>query len=131
MSRVGSAHYRHVRMPFSPSVRRRAAATLLPALAAGAVLLTHTGAAAAPPAGRGTVTVDLGHVLNRFRPDRALGAALDGHERVETRQIYTSANERAMESAGLGPIAYRLRTELGVADVALEPCRLLERPRPA
>ena len=114
MSRVGSAHYRHVRMPFSPSVRRRAAATLLPALAAGAVLLTHTGAAAAPPAGRGTVTVDLGHVLNRFRPDRALGAGVDGHEQGETRQIYTGRNLRAMRSAGFGALSYRLRTELAV-----------------
>ena len=114
MPRVGSVHHCHIRMPFSPALRRRVAATLLLALAGGAVLLTHTGTAAAPPAGRGTVTVDLGHVLNRFRPDRALGAGVDGHEHGETRQIYTGRNLRAMRSAGFGPLTYRLRTELAV-----------------
>lgn len=61
------------------------------------------------------VTIDVARSLGSFVPDHALGAALDGHERGETAQIYTPANERVMTAAGLGPIAYRLRTELGIA----------------
>lgn len=65
-------------------------------------------------AGAALVTIDFGQPLNRFRPDAALGAGLDGHQQGETRQIYTRANERAMGSAGFKALSYRLRTELAV-----------------
>jgi len=60
------------------------------------------------------VTLSLDRPLNSFTSAAALGAGLDGHQRGETRKIYTSQNIRAMGSAGFTPLAYRLRTELGV-----------------
>lgn len=71
-------------------------------------------AASRAPALPAQVTIMLDRPLSSFRPDRALGAGLDGHERGETAQTYTPANRHAMASVGLASITYRLRTELGV-----------------
>jgi hypothetical protein len=60
------------------------------------------------------VTVIGDQPLANVQPRRDWGAALDGHELAEATNIYTPRNISAMKSAGLGPITYRLRTELGI-----------------
>src|SRR5258706_12095214 len=61
-----------------------------------------------------TVTVSFtpGHPANRIIPSRALGAGADGHSIGETDRQLSPANVKAMLSAGLKPLTYRLRTEL-------------------
>src|SRR5438876_4978203 len=59
-----------------------------------------------------TVTFTPGHPANRFIPARALGAGADGHSIGETVRQLSPANIKAMLSAGLKPLTYRLRTEL-------------------
>ncbi len=61
-----------------------------------------------------TVTVSFtpGHPANRIIPSRALGAGADGHPIGETVRQLSPANIKAMLSAGLKPLTYRLRTEL-------------------
>ena len=51
---------------------------------------------------------------NTFIPTRTFGAALDGLWRGDMADVYTSWNIAAMRSAGLVPITYRIRTELGI-----------------
>src|ERR1044072_728782 len=66
-------------------------------------------------ASRGTVTVapTPGRAANIFKPAEALGGGVDGHERGDTRRMLSPRSVREMLSAGLGPLTYRLRTELG------------------
>jgi hypothetical protein len=57
--------------------------------------------------------VSADHPVNRLIPTEALGAGVDGHEKGECAQMFTNKNITEMLSAGLGPLTYRLRTELG------------------
>ncbi|MGZ3266908.1 MAG: discoidin domain-containing protein [Croceibacterium sp.] len=49
-----------------------------------------------------------------FRPNEALGAAIDGTDRGGVDRILTRHNVAAMKRAGLRSLTYRLRTELGI-----------------
>jgi F5/8 type C domain len=51
--------------------------------------------------------------VNKFVPKRTLGGGIDGHERGECSRMLSKQNVAEMLSAGLGPLTYRLRTELG------------------
>ncbi|MGZ3306718.1 MAG: discoidin domain-containing protein, partial [Asticcacaulis sp.] len=62
----------------------------------------------------GEIVVDAAHVLQTFRPDETLGGALDGAGKDEINGQFTPHNVGAMLSAGLMPVTYRLRTELGI-----------------
>lgn len=62
----------------------------------------------------GIVTIDLDHPKAILDSSQALGAGIDGHKEGEGETIFSLANIRRMRSAGLNPLAYRLRTELGV-----------------
>jgi hypothetical protein len=56
----------------------------------------------------------LSGAAHSFVPDSALGAGYDGHEKGQNDIILQPENIRAMQSAGLKPLTYRLRTELGI-----------------
>jgi len=56
------------------------------------------------------VTAD--RAVNQCVPKEALGGTIDGHERGECARMFTQGNIAEMLSAGLGPLTYRLRTEL-------------------
>lgn len=55
----------------------------------------------------------MGHPLNRLKPLEALGGGVDGHEQGDCARMLSQPNIKEMLSAGLGPLTYRLRTELG------------------
>ena len=64
-----------------------------------------------PLAVSAVIAVD--HPVNSCVPSHSLGAGVDGHEQGECARMFTDKNIREMLSAGLGPLTYRLRTELG------------------
>src|SRR5437867_2072023 len=63
---------------------------------------------------RATVTINFrpGHPANRFTPSHALGAGIDGHDKGVNDLQLSPPNIRAMLTAGLKSLTYRLRTEL-------------------
>jgi len=92
--------------------KRRRAAALQIYLIAALCLFPHLNVAQRRIA---TVTVDTSRPINRFTPSHALGAAIDGHEKGINDLQLKPVNIKAMLSAGLRPLTYRLRTELGMA----------------
>ncbi len=60
-----------------------------------------------------SAVVSADHPVNRLVPTEALGAGVDGHEKGECAQMFSDKNITEMLLAGLGPLTYRLRTELG------------------
>src|SRR4051812_6077311 len=63
--------------------------------------------------GKVIVSYVKGHPASVFVPSTALGAGLDGHEKGEVLRMLSPANVKEMKSAGLKPLTYRLRTEVG------------------
>ena len=59
-----------------------------------------------------TIVADSSGAAHEFLPRAALGGAIDGHDEGEVARIFTPHNLERMRSAGLGALAYRLRTEL-------------------
>ncbi|MEO6836875.1 MAG: discoidin domain-containing protein, partial [Ginsengibacter sp.] len=52
------------------------------------------------------------HSLNSFIPSKNIGGAIDGHFKGDISKMLTTENIKEMESVGLTPISYRLRSEL-------------------
>jgi hypothetical protein len=104
-------------MDASPLFRNSPPRSLACALGALILLPPITGLAQQPTqtSQNATVTVSFtpGHPASRIIPSRALGAGADGHAEGETDRQLSPANVKAMLSAGLKPLTYRLRTELG------------------
>ena len=73
--------------------------------------------ALATPAFAQTVRVDatLGHAINAFDPDSALGSSIDVLSRTDINKVYTPHIVQEALSAGWGPITYRNNTELRMA----------------
>jgi hypothetical protein len=80
---------------------------------AGALWQAIFGPADAAQTGRITIDAAAGPIA-RFNPRQAFGAAIDGMGRGEVARLFTPFNIARMNEAGLGPITYRLRTELGI-----------------
>ncbi len=80
-------------------------------LAASITLLCACSSRAAP----GTIVIEAGQApLNVIRPDRALGGAIDGLPTGQVEELFTRHNVAAIRGAGLAPISYSLRTDLGI-----------------
>ena len=61
------------------------------------------------------VHVEIGnHPTGSFDPRHAFGAGIDGHEQGDCLRMFSPENVKWMLGGGLGPVSYRLRTELGV-----------------
>lgn len=73
-------------------------------------------AAAIASAPKHAVFVDVtpAHAVNAFDPLRTLGAGVDSQNNGSVAKIYVPKTIKAMLSSGMGPVSYRLYTELSV-----------------
>ncbi|GAB3344493.1 hypothetical protein [Modestobacter lapidis] len=101
-----------------PATRR--VVVVVAALAAIAVAVTGVSTLvaarepAAPPYSDMVATINSDRSVSEFDGTDALGAGVDGLEAGEIDIVWTPENIDLMESAGFGPLSFRLRTELGV-----------------
>ena len=94
------------------NIRLLAAALRIGSFALCISIVLHPVAVTAQQPATVTVNFTPGHHASSFVPSRALGAGVDGHAHGETNRQLSPANIKAMLSAGLTPLTYRLRTEL-------------------
>lgn len=88
---------------------KRPAAWLAPLLALGLA-----GAASAQAPVRVTIDLRPTALRNTTSPDKAMGAGVDGAQQGDLDRLFSGHNVARMRSAGLKPLTYRLRTELGI-----------------
>jgi len=67
-------------------------------------------------AAQGAIVVDRAHLVDTFTPMRTIAAGVDSQNDGAIAKIYAADDVRAMLSSGLGPVSYRLYTELSVQD---------------
>jgi hypothetical protein len=93
-------------------VRNYLRAAFLPFLAV-LIAVFAIGLLAQPQANEVVVKISTQQTIRTFDPSRALGGGIDGHDKGTLDRQLTPANIAQMLEAGLGPVTYRLRTELG------------------
>jgi len=82
---------------------------------ASALIALLLAAPATPAFAQSVVRVDVGHAINTFDPDSALGSSIDVLSRTDINRVYTPHIIQEALSAGWGPITYRNNTELRMA----------------
>ena len=79
-----------------------------------AALLAAAGFVVADAGRSVRVDVTPSHAINQFDPLRSIGAGVDSQNQGAVRRIYTHGTIAKMLASGLGPVSYRLYTELSV-----------------
>ncbi len=77
-------------------------------------LAIFASAAAQQPTEPMRLSIEVAHSVLMTNATAALGGSIDGHEQGSTKAILSPKSVEKMLQSGLKPLAYRLRTELGV-----------------
>src|SRR6202165_7194 len=88
----------------------------LRSMAVAVFILVASATAARPQTAPVVVDITPGHAINNFHPAQAIGAGVDSQTVGAVSKIYAPKNVSAMLSSGLGPVSYRLYTELSIQD---------------